>query len=103
MRNCLYDSFSFFINFITVKTYDKGDVTIIVVNAYSGGPQGFELNFEKSLGGKNLYRHLYDPATCKANGTTQIIPADRAYKNVEEKLVDLLPSGGLAIYTTVKA
>ena len=84
-------------------TNDEGDVTIIVVNAYSGGPQGFELNFEKSLGGKNLYRHLYDPTTCKANGTMQIIPADRAYKSVEDKLVDLLPAGALAVYTTVKA
>ena len=84
-------------------TNKDGEVTIIVVNAYSGGPQGFELNFEKSLGGKNLYRHLYDPTTCKANGTMQIIPTDRAYKSVEDKLVDLLPAGALAVYTTVKA
>ena len=83
-------------------TNNNGDVTIIAVNAYSGGPQGFELEFEKSLGGKTLYRHLYDPTTCKANGTTQILPADRAYKSVNNKIVDLLPSGGLAIYTTVK-
>ena len=83
-------------------TNKEGEVTIIVVNAYSGGPQGFELNFEKSLGGKNLYRHLYDPTTCKANGTMQIIPADRAYKSVEDKLVDLLPPGALAVYTTIK-
>jgi hypothetical protein len=54
------------------------------------------------LGGKTLYRHLYNPTTCKANGTTQILPADRAYKSVNNKLVDLLPAGGLAIYTSVK-
>lgn len=83
-------------------TNKDGDVTIIVVNAYSGGAQGFELNFEKSLGGKTLYRHVYDPETCKANGTMQIIPADRAYKSVEDKLVDLLVPGAVAVYTTVK-
>lgn len=83
-------------------TNKNGDVTIIAVNAYAGEAQGFELGFEKSLGGKTLYRHLYDPATCTPNGTMQIIPADRAYKSVDDKLVDLLPSGGLAIYTTIK-
>lgn len=84
-------------------TNEDGDVTIIVANAYSGGAQGFEMQFEKGLGGKTLYRHLYNPATTKADGTTQILPADRAYKSVDGKLVDLLPSGGLAIYTTIKA
>lgn len=84
-------------------TNKNGDITIIAVNAYSGGAQGFELEFEKSLGGKTLYRHLYDPTTCKADGTTQILPADRAYKSVENKLVDLLPTGGFAIYTSIKA
>lgn len=83
-------------------TNKDGDVTIIVANAYSGGSQGFELNFEKTLGGKTLYRHVYNPETCKANGTMQIIPADRAYKSVEGKLVDLLAPGALAVYTTVK-
>ena len=83
-------------------TNKDGEVTIIVANAYSGGAQGFEMNFDKSLGGKTLYRHVYDPTTCKANGTMQIIPADRAYKSVEDKLVDLLPAGALAVYTTVK-
>ena len=89
--------------YFAYATNKNGDVTIIAVNAYAGEAQGFELGFEKSLGGKTLYRHLYDPATCKANGTMQIIPADRAYKSVEDKLVDLLPSGALAVYTTVKA
>ena len=80
---------------------DEGDVTIIVVNAYTE-PQKFNLDFEKSLGGKTLYRHLYNPTTCKANGKLQILPADRAYSPVKNKLVDIIPPGGLTVYTTVK-
>lgn len=78
-----------------------GDITVIVVNAYPDTSK-FSLEFEKSLGGVTLYRHLYDPTTCKPNSFVQVLPADRAYRPVQDKLVDILPAGGLAVYTTVK-
>lgn len=82
-------------------TNDNGDTTFFAVNAYAGEDQGFEMEFEKSLGGKTFYRHVYDPLTTKPNSTMQVVPADRAYK-IEDKLVDRLPAGAVAVYTTIK-
>ena len=58
------------------------------------------VQFEKSLG-KNMYRHLYTPLFEKSLSDAQI-PADKGFKNVKTVLNDVLPAGGVAIYTSVQ-
>lgn len=79
----------------------KGGTTFTVVNN-NGDSVKAEISLEKSLNGATLYRHVYNPNTMKKNAVTQVIPANRAYRPVNGKLVDILEPGCVAIYTTEK-
>ena len=79
----------------------KGGTTFTVVNN-NGDSVKAEISLEKSLNGATLYRHVYNPNTMKKNAVTQVIPANRAYRPVNGKLVDILDPGCVAIYTTEK-
>ena len=79
----------------------KGGTTFTVVNN-NGDSVKAEINLEKSLNGATLYRHVYNPNTMKKNAVTQVIPANRAYRPVNGKLVDILEPGCVAVYTTEK-
>ena len=100
-------------NIVYQSAYDKdgvyfsmvgnanGETTILAVNC-NGDDVKVEMDLEKSLGGITLYRHVYNPNTWKANAVTQVIPADRAYRPVQNRLVDILKAGEVAVYTTDK-
>lgn len=79
----------------------KGGTTFTVVNN-NGDSVKAEISLEKSLNGATLYRHVYNPNTMKKNAVTQVIPANRAYRPVNSKLVDILEPGCVAVYTTEK-
>ena len=79
----------------------KGGTTFTVVNN-NGDSVKVEISLEKSLNGAALYRHVYNPNTMKKNAVTQVIPANRAYRHVNGKLVDILEPGCVAVYTTEK-
>ena len=79
----------------------KGGTTFTVVNN-NGDSVKAEISLEKSLNGATLYRHVYNPNTMKKNAVTQVIPANRAYRPVNGKLVDILEPGCVAVYTTEK-
>lgn len=79
---------------------ENGDMTLLVVNAYFMETK-FEINFDKALN-SILYRHTYDPNTVVPDTRGQVLPTDRAYKTVKNKLVDELPGGAVAVYTTIK-
>ena len=49
-----------------------------------------------------MYRHLWDPTTCKPTTAARVIDIDKAFKNVGNVLQDTLPSGAVAVYTTTK-
>lgn len=76
-----------------------GHITVIVTN-YETDEMGIELTFEKALGGKTFYRHVYDIATVKPTPDAQIIGVNGVAKNVDEGLFDVLPACSVAVYTT---
>lgn len=78
---------------------DNGTKTVIVVNAAQENRK-FSLDFANSLGGITLYKHLYNPSTCTPKNDLQVLPAHRDF-SVDTNLTDILPAGGLAVYTTV--
>ena len=87
--------------YISCAEGNDGEITVLVVNTNTS-PSGFDLQFDKNLGGKKMYRHVYCPINARPYSDIQVIAADRVYNNVRNKLVDKLPAGALAIYTTVK-
>lgn len=86
----------------TSCVYDKdGNITVYVVNSNLFDVE-YKVNFEKYLGGKVLYRHMYDPATFESNTAAKPIGVDRVLINVDEGFIDKIPAGAVVTYTTSK-
>lgn len=82
--------------------YDKdGNVTIFVVNSGLNDVE-YKMNFENKLSNSVLYRHLYDPKTFESDTSARPIGVDRALINVTDGFADIIPAGGVAVYTTSK-
>ncbi len=78
-----------------------GNITIAVVNRKEEDDE-FTIDFEKSLGGISLNRHIFNPATCVPDEKAEIIGVDKVLDNVTESFTDKIPAFGVAVYTTVK-
>ena len=61
------------------------------------------VNFNSSLGGATLYRHVYNPSVNTASPRADIIGIDKTFGGVTTSLVDTLPAGAVAIYTNVNS
>ena len=82
-----------------VKLAD-GNFTITVVNA-DVDDKTFTVNFEKALG-KTLYRHAEVSGELVPDSYAELATVDKVYVDVKDKFIDTLPSGTVAVYTTVK-
>lgn len=86
----------------TSCVYDKdGNITIYVVNSNLYDVE-YKVNFEQHLGGKVLYRHMYDPAVFENNTAAKPIGVDRVLINVDKGFIDAIPAGAVVAYTTSK-
>lgn len=82
--------------------YDKdGSVTVFVVNSSLKDVE-FKMKFENKLSKTVLYRHLYNPKTFESDTSARPISVDRALINVTKGFADVIPAGGVAVYTTSK-
>ena len=61
------------------------------------------VNFNSSLGGATLYRHVYNPSVNTTSSRADIIGFDKTFGGVNTSLVDTLPAGAVAIYTSVNS
>ena len=62
-----------------------------------------KVNFNNSLGGTTLYRHIYDPSANITSSRADIIGFDKEFAGVTTSLTDTLPAGAVAIYTSVNS
>lgn len=58
------------------------------------------LNFEKSLGGKTFYRHVYDPNTVECTAEGEMIQPDLKITNVKDSMTDTVTPYTVVVYTT---
>ncbi len=77
-----------------------GEYTVVVTN-YNLMDTPVHVSFEKSMGGKNFYRHLYDMNNVVPTEDAEIIEASAKAKNVTTGFYDTLPGYSVAVYTTV--
>lgn len=56
------------------------------------------VNFNTSLGGATLYRHIYNPSVNTTSARADIIGYDKMFSGVTTSLTDTLPAGAVAIY-----
>ena len=76
-----------------------GSYNIMVINT-DIEPVNLTLNFEKSLGGATLYRHVYDPNNAFATADTKLTAPDKKIINTNQVLKDQVISYGVYFYTT---
>lgn len=88
---------------VYVSAIDRTDGEFtVVVTSFAQEPTEIEIGFAKSLGGKTLYRYLYDPKTVEKTPGCNMIDSDLVKENVTTGLSDRLPGYCVAIYTTEK-
>lgn len=86
----------------TAMTENKnGDVSIIVVST-NIEDTAVEINFEKSLGGKTLYRHVYNPNSIVCTAEGEMINPDLKLTNTTTMLKDVVSPYCVVVYTTKK-
>jgi hypothetical protein len=85
--------------YISCQQLDDGNWTVIITNTNSTTAD-FTVEFESGIG-KNLYRHVYNPATVKPDAQANIIAADKTFSNVNLSFSDTLGAGCMAVYTSV--
>ena len=79
---------------------EDGSWTITVVNlnieeAY------VDLTFDKAIN-QTLYRHVAATGDLKPTPDARLADADKCFKDVKDKLYDIIPAGSVTIYTGVK-
>lgn len=78
---------------------EDGEWSILVVN-YNRCSASFQMTMEASLGGKTLYRHLYDPNKVEPASSAELIGISDKLENVTTEFADTIPTGAVAVYTT---
>lgn len=85
-----------------VSTFGKdseGHQTLMVVNMNAGN-KTVTVNFNNSLSGATLSRHIYNPSVNPITEQANQIGVDKTFTGVSSSLTDTLPAGCVAIYTT---
>lgn len=78
-----------------------GNWSVLVVNN-NLEDKAISITFESSIGGKNMYRHVYDYETVTPDSQARIIDADKTYCAVTDTINDTVPAGSVVVYTTIK-
>ena len=78
-----------------------GNWSILVVNNNKTS-KNIKINLSSSIGGKTMYRHLYDSATVEPDSAAKILDADKTYTNVTTVINDTIPAGSVVVYTSIK-
>ena len=76
---------------------ESGDWTIVVVNSDVMDVE-VHVNLDKAIN-QTLYRHVYEAAEPRASTAGHLADPDRVFKNVKDKLYDVVPAGSVCVYT----
>lgn len=78
---------------------NDGEWSFILTN-YNRCEATFHVTLAQSLGGKTLYRRLYDPNKVEPTAAAELIPVSAQLENVTTEFSDTVPTGAMVIYTT---
>ena len=95
----VYEGFGEHRLYTTMSVAKNGDITVIVVNQKEQADE-FTLHFKVPLSGAVLYRHCFDPESCRPNKTAAFIGANKKIAPVYELLCDVVPAYSVTVYTT---
>ena len=86
---------------ITMIQRGDGEYSIAVINPTTDD-KSYQINLEETLGGATLYRYRYSAGEADVSLNFEVPKADIAFTNVEKTIVDTVPGGTVAIYSTIK-
>ena len=76
-----------------------GNITVIVTN-YGIDDKPIEVTFDKDIGGRTFYRHVYDLNNIVPTSEASIIPVSAKAESVNHGFYDTLRPYSVAVYTT---
>ena len=79
---------------------EDGNLTVIVTN-YNIDDMPIEVTFDKDIGGRTFYRHLYTLNNVVPTADAEIIPISAKAESVNNGFYDTLPAYSVSVYTTV--
>ena len=87
--------------YISAVNTNEGEWSVMVVNSNYESVK-VNVSFDKALPGVKMFRHRYSPGTVNPTTQAAIIDADKTYHNVTKGFSDIIESGGVSVYTTIK-
>ncbi|MBE6762388.1 MAG: hypothetical protein E7551_08925 [Ruminococcaceae bacterium] len=88
-------------NNVGVQQDKNGDWSICLAN-FEDAPTYIEINFDKNIGNKKFYRHVYYEQGTVPTSEAKIIPADKSVVTYGDVLKDKIPANCTVVYTTIK-
>ncbi len=85
----------------TMTQSSDGTSSIILVN---NGlfEQTVSINLKESLGGKTVYKYVYDPNTIEATNSVTPLDAIGYYEDITDNITDIIAPNTVVVYTTVR-
>ena len=89
-----------FVYMNALQENETGDWTIVVVNS-DVTDVAVNIQLDKAIN-QTLYRHVYEAGEPRVSTAGHLADPDRVFKNVEDRLYDVVPAGSVSVYTARK-
>jgi hypothetical protein len=87
--------------YISATSPSAGNYSFLVVNG-NASAQSIVVNTSTTIGGKTLYRYVYDPATVSPASDAVPIGYSQTYTNVATSFSDNIPALAVVVYSTIQ-
>ncbi len=87
--------------YVSAIDRDDGEFTILVTN-YNHKNMPLNISLDTSLGGKTLYRYVYNPNKIVPTSAHELIKSDLKIENVANAFSDTVSGNSVVVYTTEK-
>jgi F5/8 type C domain/Secretion system C-terminal sorting domain len=87
--------------YISATKQSDGNYSFLVTNG-NNSTQNISINLSSSIGGKTLYRYLYDPSTIVPDDNATMIGYSKTLPNITNSITDDIPGQGVVIYSTIQ-
>ena len=87
--------------YISAIKQTDGNHSFLVTNG-NGTSQNISINLSATIGGKTLYRYVYDPSNVIPDENATMIGYSKTLTNITTSISDEIPAFGVVIYSTIK-
>ncbi len=81
---------------------DKNGNWSICISNIENDEGHISIEFAKNIGKQKFYRHIYKAGAVVPTAKAEILPYDKILSTSGDRMVDIIPSNSIVVYTTVK-